>query len=1546
MNPIQKGINLISENKIEDAFDFFYSLVQVEPKNVDAWIYLARSSFKLHGNHEHLYKYLERAYRLEPDNPIVLVDLVWYYLIEDILDIDKAQEFFEKAKSKSHEGLDMIHLEAKIAYRLADYEKAKSNFLECLYYSNDLHIGMELLLSYGYLGEVQSIYEIYPELIDIYGERESKELNVYRAIALSLTDAPEKAIPFLEEALLTHSEYSNIYRALGNCYTQVGKFENALEVLLKGIALTEPPDDLDFIIELTYYYSQSGQKEKEVEQLLKWYDRTPTNELAYNIGAGYFVLEEYEKAESYLQLVFNANPNKAHYDLLFDCYSRSDSKKLIELVKNHGETFKNKEEIVIDKKIKKLIKQKGWKQLYQYLLDLLDSKPKNYQYHKYLGGCNYQLGDLNEAFHNFSNANEYYTEKKEHNYFDLILSELCIKKGEIEKSKMFEEKGRRIAGDNYYLHLGHSFASFHENELACDSYEKQHEITPNHPENLFCLLNYSYETGRKNNVLDVIRNLIPHDIYTVEGAIQIQQIFGTPSDTIILIKELIAENKVQLSWAYYYWADVLYDLGEITEAHAMIEKSLAEDPNSNMPLELKAVILKELGDTENATEYLKKAVQVNPLNTSPVKELIRQYMAEQNYDLVISYGEQNVSHFDLEYDKETILKILDAYAISGRLNEGISFLERLEKEKLTFPEALIVGSVFYGNFEEEEDRKIRLEKLLTQFPELKKLSYLMWGKLYFDLGFHEKVIEFLKNWEAIKLKINGLGKRYSDDLAFTLFTKSYQKIGDKENAEFYFRALINFLPEDKSLAIQFAEFLYVNDKKWESYDLLMEILIETPDYHPAHSCMAVVISGLSEKQDEYLVFLEKIAPEYAVKTPIIFLNLAQLYSAINNVKECHEYFQKANERDLLFSNLDRHRWAVALKSLKYFDRAIEQYVILHDNYNSKQDTLLSPFYFSEFADIHYVYGDYEQALFILEEGLHHFPDDDNLERCAGNCLMNLGKYEEANTRYLKALEINPNNVDANTGVLMVLAFNYNWKEVIEYAERQHEIFCLSTNAMPKMILAKAYIAVNHYKAQKGEALFDEATNEGAPLEWIYTLKAEAYKDISQISNAKKVLKDGFEKCNGDSTIGLYLALIYQSEGNYEKWGNHLRVVNEAIETASTVPRVVIFERDYSINVLGYINRFIFRNKEQAKTNFINHFNQTRFNPKRIIPIIEMETFEFENPTEARRYFEKLKALAENNIALHDNSQDRLTLCKGLLIINQSDSTEKAKTHALRALDLNSSAFLAHQYLGVIALYKKDYEAAIRSLETYLTTSEEDQVRFQLGRALFLNDQIHQAKQNYKKLQDNTNSSNLRAFIGACEIELCQNDAPGIDKYEVALNHIKQALTILDNENAVLFYRHIDREKLVYLKAQILVQMALKSKSGERKMLKKANAIMEKSDFQKGDAEYPLKKALLVFHKQKRLYKPLVQFLLLGLSACSLLIAWTNYDDNFDANQIQAIFAVPAAIFVAFNLERLPNIKIKETSVPISFHKSYFEDFVFDKKAFFNEFFNRDLHELM
>lgn len=224
------------------------------------------------GNLHRAIKLLNKAFRIEPNNPLVLYNLAFAYHKENNLIM--AKKIYELAlKNDPNNFLVYLNL-GQIYQTLLDFKKSKEAYLKALKYNpNSFEIYTNLGLTYFGLGDIKNAITSYKKAINLNPKANKAYSNM--GSLYSFLNERDQAIYYFKKAIEIDQNNFKNYNILGLIYYQKEDIPNAIENFEKALSLS--PNN-----EGTLYNLGNAYKEWNSKKAIYYYEK------ALKIAPSYF----------------------------------------------------------------------------------------------------------------------------------------------------------------------------------------------------------------------------------------------------------------------------------------------------------------------------------------------------------------------------------------------------------------------------------------------------------------------------------------------------------------------------------------------------------------------------------------------------------------------------------------------------------------------------------------------------------------------------------------------------------------------------------------------------------------------------------------------------------------------------------------------------------------------------------------------------------------------------------------------------------------------------------------------------------------------------------------------------------------------------------------------------------------------------------------------------------------------------------------------------------------------------------------------------------
>ncbi len=268
----QLGLQYMSESNNEKAYEYFKKAVELDKKNFDAYNNLGMF-FWQQGENKLAQKTFKKAIKLNPQSTKPYLNLALLY--KEMQDDRKYYDNIEKA----------LKINPK------DY---LANWIMGNYYAETARISPAI--------------DYYKKAIDYNNNFYDGYLSLGNALAHA--QKFEEAYAVFEKALTLNYTDTNLYYVLARTASILEKTLEAKQYILQGLAIQEQPK---LLLELAKITSNMGDYEESLEILLKYFADTNEPEILNYIGLAYYKLKQPEIAIGYFKKLVQLDGTKTIY---------------------------------------------------------------------------------------------------------------------------------------------------------------------------------------------------------------------------------------------------------------------------------------------------------------------------------------------------------------------------------------------------------------------------------------------------------------------------------------------------------------------------------------------------------------------------------------------------------------------------------------------------------------------------------------------------------------------------------------------------------------------------------------------------------------------------------------------------------------------------------------------------------------------------------------------------------------------------------------------------------------------------------------------------------------------------------------------------------------------------------------------------------------------------------------------------------------------------------------------------------------------------------
>lgn len=439
-------------------------------------------------------------------------------------------------------------------------------------------------------------------------------------------------------------------------------------------------------------------------------------------------------------------------------------------------------------------------------------------------------------------------------------------------------------------------------------------------------------------------------------------------------------------WLYYTYSNILNEQEKHKEASEYDKKALEIDPNHPYLLNGIGWTYYQIGGEEQraeAAEYFTKALKYNPRFPEAHNNLGLTYFQKAEYDQALPSFQEAVS-IDPFYPKP-YLNIAGVYVNKKDYGKAIEFYNKALEIYPGYSKA------FYGLGELYFDQKnyslatANFQKSINSDPQYMD-SYILLSEVYQEQGLGEKAIAILQQG----LKING-----QHGGLYMALANIYEDLGKKDQANIFF---------EKGLSLQ------------------------KPSSGAAHFNKGKLL----KRQEKYEEAAKELSEAIKI-TPLdinSYILLGQVYQDAGDYQKSIEVLEKASEKDStnidVYLNLDYSYRAVKdyQKAITLLNKALEKFSQTESNKKIAE-------VYDNLGQDYFYQGDLEKALDSYDKSI-------SLDSILSSPHINLGLVydqkglpEQAITHYKTGLKLDPENAIGHNNLGYVYARQNNIQEAIK-----------------------------------------------------------------------------------------------------------------------------------------------------------------------------------------------------------------------------------------------------------------------------------------------------------------------------------------------------------------------------------------------------------------------------------------------------------------------------------------------------------------------------------
>lgn len=464
------------------------------------------------------------------------------------------------------------------------------------------------------------------------------------------------------------------------------------------------------------------------------------------------------------------------------------------------------------------------------------------------------------------------------------------------------------------------------------------------------------------------------------------------------VKQQYTDKDNSLFNQYFFNALNAKSLQNFDESLKFFQKCIRLDDSQAVPFYESAVINKEQGDFDLATEQIKKAVSIEKDN----RWFIKAYGE-------ILFSNQDFKNAALEYKKlialepgneEFYFMLSEAYIYANDFGKAIAVYDELEKYKGVDKAISMQKHKLYRQVNNIKAAIKELHSLLNAFPDDIEVMEIL-SELYLLNDEKEKAFELFKKIAVLSPENGRIHLTLAD---------YYRQNGEKETSfnelKLAFKSTSLNIDTKVRILISYYQLITLNPEMSLQARTLSEIMISVhPNDMKARSVYADILytdNQFQEAKEQYLYILEQDKSKSQIWSQVLFIQAEQndFESLLKTSSEALEYFPT----EPLFYYFN----GVSNKLVKNYDEAINSLELGVEFVIDNQNLLLE--FYSSLADVYHATKDHILSDIFYEKVLAI--DSNNilvLNNYAYYLSVRKVKLEKAKVMSFKSNELEPNN---------------------------------------------------------------------------------------------------------------------------------------------------------------------------------------------------------------------------------------------------------------------------------------------------------------------------------------------------------------------------------------------------------------------------------------------------------------------------------------------------------------------------------------------------------
>ncbi len=322
---VQRGIDMASEGRFEDAARFFYEAIKLNPNDAEAHFQMGIMFYYVKRNRDAALAELKKAKELNSKDPDITYHLGYINAKEGRYDaaINYYQQTIalDPSYADAHCSLGIVY-----TYFRDRYDQAIPAFQEAI------RLRRHYPQAHFFLGSAYGAQGRYDEAlkefkIALEQNPEYGDVHFIMGNLLGGKGKYEEAIEEFRLALEANPDDGEVHYKLGVILDKLGRFDEAVKALRLSLQLS--PKHLETHNQLGFLFARQGRLEEAIVEFKAALQKNPQYTKAYNnLGIAYAEQGEYEQAIAHFQKAMEVSPEdpEAYYNM-GETYSRLQSEK-------------------------------------------------------------------------------------------------------------------------------------------------------------------------------------------------------------------------------------------------------------------------------------------------------------------------------------------------------------------------------------------------------------------------------------------------------------------------------------------------------------------------------------------------------------------------------------------------------------------------------------------------------------------------------------------------------------------------------------------------------------------------------------------------------------------------------------------------------------------------------------------------------------------------------------------------------------------------------------------------------------------------------------------------------------------------------------------------------------------------------------------------------------------------------------------------------------------------------------------------------------------